>query len=187
MRRCSHFVFGLSLILFTVLSTLMVYVSLATADDVYISSEASIQAAISKARSGDRIVLQPGLYKENIDFLGKAVTIRGTNPNDPDVVAATIIDGGRAGSVVTFAHGEGSDSVLSGVTIRNGKASQGGGILCSFSSPTITNCVITVNLAANRGGGIYTESSSSILINLSLSISRLICTAAGPLRFPTRH
>ncbi|GAI61123.1 unnamed protein product, partial [marine sediment metagenome] len=34
-------------------------------------------------------------YYENINFLGKAITVRSTDPNDPNVVAATIIDGNQ--------------------------------------------------------------------------------------------
>ena len=33
----------------------------------------------------------PGTHNENIDMQGKAITLRSTNPEDPTVVAATII------------------------------------------------------------------------------------------------
>jgi len=39
---------------------------------------------------GDSIILAPGIYYENIHFSGKAITLRSTDPHDPNVVAATI-------------------------------------------------------------------------------------------------
>jgi len=120
---------------------------------------ATIQEAIDAAVNGDTVLVQPGTYVENINFGGKAITLTSTSADDPAVVADTILDGNQAGRVVTFNHGEGADSVLTGLTIRNGKAYDGGGILCSSSSPTITKNRITGNSASgwqySGGGGIY--------------------------------
>ncbi|HUT28222.1 MAG TPA: choice-of-anchor Q domain-containing protein [Sedimentisphaerales bacterium] len=114
----------------------------------------TIQAAIAASDDGDTVVVAPGRYHENISFLGKAVTLRSTDPNNRDIVAATIIDGGGAGSVVNFMNGERTVSLLDGLTITNGNAVKGGGIYCAFAGPTITNCIITGN-SAEKGGGIY--------------------------------
>jgi len=115
----------------------------------------TIQAAIDAAAGGDEVVVRPGTYVENIDFLGKAITVR--SALGPDV---TIIDGGAAGSVVVFDSGEGPGSVLDGFTLTNGTGTvdpwwslAGGGIYCESSSPTITNNVITGNTADGGGGG----------------------------------
>jgi len=140
---------------------------------------ATIQAAIDVSFDGGKIIVHQGVYGENIQFSGKAITIKSTDPNDPDVVAATIIDGNQAGSVVTFNQEEGSNSVLCGFTIRNGKAAYGGGIYCSSSSPTISKCIITENAAVDFvsppiggvgwatssgcGGGIVCDNSSPII------------------------
>ena len=88
----------------------------------------SIQQAINLALSGDTIIVAPGRYFENINFLGKAITVRSSDPNDPNIVAATIIDGNRPAdvnfaSVVTFKNGETSNSVLEGFTITGGTGS----------------------------------------------------------------
>ena len=110
------------------------------------------------------------LTQRNINFLGRAITVRSTDPNDPAVVAATVIDGMSAGSVVNFSSGEKSDSVLSGLTIKNGKAANGGGIYCiNVSSPTIGKCIITGNAATSNGGGIYCYFASPGISNCSLS------------------
>ena len=53
----------------------------------------SIQTAMDHAVDTDEIVVAPGTYFESINFLGKAITVRSTDPMDPVVVAATIIDG----------------------------------------------------------------------------------------------
>jgi len=117
---------------------------------------ATIQAAINAATDDDEIVVQPGTYVERIDFLGKAITVRGA-PANP---AFTILDGGAAGSVVTFNTAEGPASELAGLTITNGTGTAngdwgtcGGGVFCGgASSPTISNCTISGNTAAAGGG-----------------------------------
>jgi len=143
----------------------------------------SIQAAIYSARNGDVIIVHPGIYYENIDLLGKAITVKSIDPNDPNVVATTIIDGNNAGSdyvlsdftmktgsVVTFNYQEGPNSVLSGFTVQNGKTSlEGGGIFCYGSSPVISNCTISHNSAAGDGGGIFCYGSSPVISNCTIS------------------
>ncbi|MCP4708410.1 MAG: LamG domain-containing protein, partial [Planctomycetes bacterium] len=47
----------------------------------------------------------------------KDITIQSTNPNDPNIVAATIIDGYNLDATVNFDGSEDSDTVLSGLTI----------------------------------------------------------------------
>jgi parallel beta-helix repeat protein len=135
----------------------------------------TIQSAINDAIDGDTIVVSAGTYQENINFLGKAITVRSVDPNDPDMVAATIIDGSNPvdpniGSVVTFNSGEDTNSVLSGFTITGGTGSWlpiawhlhqvywnrcGGGVVCyNMSEPTIIKNVFSNNIAG-EGGGIY--------------------------------
>jgi polygalacturonase len=84
----------------------------------------SIQAAIDEAADGEEIVIAPGTYYEQIDFLGKAIMLRSIEPNNWAIVAATIIDANDLvdGIGVTFAAAEGVDSVLSGLTVRGGKS-----------------------------------------------------------------
>lgn len=127
-----------------------------------------IQPAIAMASVGDEIAVQPGRYTKNVDFLGKAVTLRSTNPSDAAVVAATILDAAGSGSVVSFTRGEGRDSVLSGFTITGGLAERGAGIFCENSSPTISDNVISGNLAPDfpdtAGCGVYGYGGSPLLL-----------------------
>ena len=59
----------------------------------------TIQDAIDAAKNGDTILVAPEIYRENIDFLGKAITLRSDADGDPqthDILPEkTIIDGGK--------------------------------------------------------------------------------------------
>ena len=97
----------------------------------------------------DEIVVAEGIYFEAINFFSKAITVRSTDPDDPDVVAATVIDGTGSFHVVQCVSGEGLDTVLDGFTITGGNAQTGtgGGMSNIGSSPTVTRCTFSRNLA----------------------------------------
>lgn len=127
----------------------------------------TIQKAIDEAEEGNVIIVSPGTYSENIDFKGKNVTLQSSDPNDPDIVVVTIIDGGGKSSVVTFQNAETKEAKLLGFTITNGAGNQlqidddtfvtvGGGILVQDdSAPIIEGNIIQGNYANYFGGGIY--------------------------------
>ncbi|MBN1795583.1 MAG: right-handed parallel beta-helix repeat-containing protein [Sedimentisphaerales bacterium] len=119
----------------------------------------TIQAAIDAINDGDEIVLLPGVYtgdgNRDIDFLGKKITVRSTDPNDPNIVASTVIEGKNnrydPHRGFLFNSDESFTSVLSGITIRNFNYLQngeGGAILCEGASPWIEKCHIENNAAA---------------------------------------
>jgi len=150
-----------------------------------------IQDAIDNANNGEELVLAAGTYAGNgnrdLNFGGKAITVRGTDPNDPGVVAATVIDCEGTESEhhrgFNFHSSENSSSVVSGLTITNGLAAMGGGISCENSSPSILSCVITANQAApgligvsdpadargGNGGGIYCLAASPIIHSCTIT------------------
>jgi hypothetical protein len=104
-------------------------IDIATAVERYVPSQYStIQAAIVDSVNGDTIVVAPGTYTGNgnraIDFKGKAITVRSIDPNDPNVVATTIIDCQALGRGFYFHNGEGPDSILAGLTITSPKTSE---------------------------------------------------------------
>ena len=116
----------------------------------------TIQAGINAALKGDTVLVAPGLYVENINFLGKAITVKSSAGP-----AKTIIDGNAAAPVAVFVTNEGPHSVLSGFTLQNGVGTfpyqyLGGGVSIGSASPTITKNVIRNSTAANGGGiGVY--------------------------------
>jgi hypothetical protein len=137
----------------------------------------TIQAAIDAAYEGDEVVLAIGTYtgdgNRDIDPNGKAVTIRSTDPNDPDIVAATVIDCNGSWTyqqhrAFYFQSGEDADTILNGLTITNGCAGEGGGIYCAYSNPVIANCTFSGN-SAEQGGAIWNERSNSAIINCSFT------------------
>ncbi|MCX7766625.1 MAG: hypothetical protein N2246_07980 [Candidatus Sumerlaeia bacterium] len=107
---------------------------------IYVPAQYStIQQAIDNARNGDEIIVSPGIYYENINFGGKNIILRSIDPTSDTVVANTIIDGNASGSVVTFAGYETSNCVLSGFTITDGYADNGGGINGNGTKAIIKN------------------------------------------------
>ena len=125
----------------------------------------NIQAAIIDANNGDTVEIRPGTYTDhgntNIDFLGKPITVRSTDPTDPETVAQTIIDCNSSGRAFLFQTNEDPNSILEGVTIINGYSSgYGGAIYCTQSAPTIKNCTMTKNTAGS-GGAIHCHAAGS--------------------------
>ena len=141
--------------------------------DLYYST---IQCAIDDASNGDKIEVAPGTYNETIDFLGKPITLRSTDPNDADIVAATVIDGTGYYHVVECSQMEGPNTILEGFTITGGHANgpadkdkRGGGMHCENSNPTVTNCTFAGNSAEWEGGGMYNNGGSPTVTNCTFS------------------
>jgi hypothetical protein len=119
----------------------------------------TIQDAINQAVDGDEIVLDPGEYFENINMLSKAITLRSQDPTDASIVRTTIINGSNspAESIITCTSNEGADTVISGLTLKDGGSFNvlaGGGINMDESSPTITHCHF-LGCTALNGGAIF--------------------------------
>lgn len=125
---------------------------------------ATIKRAVDVAVSGDEIVLNQGTYRgidnKDIDFNGKALTVRSADPDNPQVVANTVIDLGQTNDYgFIFQAGEGGDAVVSGLTIING-GTLSSAITCQTgSSPTISKCQFKYCLKSP----IYLSSSSAII------------------------
>jgi hypothetical protein len=121
----------------------------------------SIQGGIYLARDGDTVLVAEGRYRENINFIGKAITVASYFIMDDDTnhISNTVINGGFAsnpdsGSVVYLITGEDTTSVLKGFTITGGTGTKytygsrnqhtGGGILL-WSGGIIENNKIIYN------------------------------------------
>jgi len=137
------------------------------------SQYATIQAAIEDAEGGDTILVAPGTYRENVNFRGKNILLASQYifSADPSDIAATIIDGGSpadpdTASCVLIVSGEDTTAVLEGFTLTGGTGTkwtdehgaglfrEGGGILITFSSPTIRHNLIVDNEAINSTGSV---------------------------------
>jgi len=157
--------------------------------------KATLQAGLDAANSGDIVIAAEGSYSgmgnRDLDFQGKALSLKSTDPCDQSVVAATIIDSGGTQAEphrgFYFHNQETTDSVVSGFTITNGYA-WGGGIYCVNSSPTISYCIITGNNSPSNGAAIQCEDSYSIIHGCSISNNTaqgfgggIYCDNSGPL------
>jgi thermitase len=130
----------------------------------------SIQKAIDAAFLSETILVADGTYNgwgnHDIDFDGKNVKVISVNgPNN------CIIDCQNLGRGFYFHNAEEANAVLEGLTITNGKAIAGGGIICmGGSNPTMKNLVLKNNSAYMQndnygyGGGIYTDSDCNPVI-----------------------
>jgi predicted outer membrane repeat protein len=131
----------------------------------------AIKPAIDAASSGDEIVVCNGTYvgvnNTNLDFGGKAITLRSADGPDQCIIDCEGVNGRRA---FRFHMAEGATSVVRGFTIQNGKlideqAAPGGAILCEGSSPTITNCVFSGNQSGFQGGALACLNGSAPVIS----------------------
>jgi hypothetical protein len=141
-----------------------------TVDDDGFAEFNNIQAAINDANEGDTIIVEDGIYtgdgNRDIDFLGKAITLRSENGPGSCIIdcEGTYTDNHRG---FYFHSGESENSILDGFTVTNGYIVTmcwgGAGIYIDNSSPTISNCMVRGNVAELDplslcfcyGGGIY--------------------------------
>lgn len=120
----------------------------------------SIQRGIDCAKAGDTVLVERGLYKENINLIYKdSILVASCYIFDQSqsTMSSTIIEAKEPGWVVTI--GRSNQVTLRGFTIQKGmgdNSSYGGGIYCYNSSPKILDNIITRN--ENRygyGAGVF--------------------------------
>lgn len=156
----------------------------------------TVQAAMDAAFDGDTILLSAGVFSGagnvDLDFLGKAITVRSLGGNAEDCVINCRPEGStELHRAFIFHSGEGPASVLDGITIMNGDAPsgpypyayQGGAIVCGEASPTIRRCRFQRNRAPGymtwlgKGGAVYSTGDSLVISDCYFE--RNSATAAG--------
>jgi hypothetical protein len=110
----------------------------------------TIQDALDEALPAETILVTNGVY-ETGGTVNNRVTLRSPvlvrSVNGPEVTIIRGQEGMRCAYV-------GANAVLSGFTLANGHAGEGGGVRCEASG-VVTNCVLTGNWADGSGGGAY--------------------------------
>ena len=125
----------------------------------------TIQSLIDAAEEGDIVVIPDGTYtgpdNRNLDFAGKAITVRSEHGAD-----TCIIDCQNGGHGFYLHSGETSDAIVDGFTIMDGHD----GIVCFDNSPTIVNCNITgCRVGVYGEEDYYGEGGSPTIINCGIS------------------
>ena len=135
----------------------------------------TIQDAIDHAVDGDDIVVGPGIYRERINFHGKAITIRSEAGAEQTLLdGASKERGVKGGSTVTMTSGEGPGSILRGFAVSGGSGTiecarqdpdscrtLGGGFYLEGVSPIIEACLI-LNNAADHGGAVHAREGTPV-------------------------
>lgn len=141
----------------------------------------TLALALKNAAHGDTILVSDGVYTgvgfRDLEINTFSVIIK--SENGPQ---STIINlGGNSNNLHSgfiISSGSASNTVIDGITIRNGYSNLGAAIFCSSSSPTIKNCIFRNNTATVSGGAIRCKSSSPTIINCTI-VSNNSMSGAG--------
>ena len=140
----------------------------------------TIQVGINASTDGDTVIVADGVYtglgNRSLVFGGKAIVLR--SASGP---ANCIIDCQSGGRGFIFYEVDTPATVVDGFTITNGLGHPGGAIYSYyFSSPTITNCILTGNTGdSGGGGGIYCAMCFTTITNCTISGNTAIGDGGG--------
>jgi hypothetical protein len=117
---------------------LIYHVDASTGNDIHpglsrTEAFATIQRGLDTAKDGDVVMVWPGFYKEEVDFLGKAVMVQSAG-------GAAVVTAPQ-GCAFSFYHGEGPASVLRNLVIRGSQYA----VFCSGTGPTLTHLTLVGN------------------------------------------
>jgi hypothetical protein len=121
----------------------------------------TIEAGIDSAAAGDTVMVECGTYYEyNLNVTKSGIFIT-SETGDPDCVT---IDAEQRARVIRFS-GVDSTTVLTGFTLTNGDAHNGGAMYINISQMRISDCVIKDNGASSSAGGINLNVSDATIKN----------------------
>ncbi|MSP12402.1 MAG: hypothetical protein EXR62_05530 [Chloroflexi bacterium] len=113
---------------------------------------------VNSVEKGNYTALQDAVADHNCTTISRSLTLQGTG------TGSTIVDGNRAGTVISITAG--SLVTISDVTIQNGKATNGGGLFIK-GILTLINSTIVSN-TASAGGGIITGKFARVTLKNTL-------------------
>jgi predicted outer membrane repeat protein len=125
-----------------------------------------IQEAIDESENGDTVLVQPGVYYENLVINDRTITIGSLfiTTEDTSYIDSTVIDGSQVGNTLSIAECDQDPVQLIGLTISNriedNRIKGGLGILCQSSNMIIERCHITLN-----AHGMVNSGESEVVIN----------------------
>ena len=149
----------------------------------------TIQEGINAAIDADTILVYPGTYFENVDFLSKSIILGSlylTTGNE-DYVSQTVINGNQSGSCVEVRDCIEEFTTISGFTIENGSGNAysssflskvGGGIYVFDSILSVIHCKLLNNIA-EHGGGIIIVNSYATLSGTIIKHNRAYSSGGG--------
>ncbi len=130
----------------------------------------TIQLGIDNSSGGDTILVQPGVYEENISLDNHLLRLISTFvfTGDSAAIYETIIDGCEVSSVIVTENWDNLYNEINGFTIRNGISQYGGGIYSNESVFALKNTVLENNHCSTGGGAALFAYHSDIMIESSL-------------------
>ena len=135
------------------------------------TSYSTIQSAINASANCDTVLVYPGTYYENVDYIGKNITLASLVLTTGIIAYrdSTIIDGHNSGACVVSDQNT-SQASLIGFTIRNGSGksftddygtlTRGGGIYIDYSLDFYISSCLIINNIGDFGGGINVHEST---------------------------
>ena len=113
-------IFSIEKNVFLLISALFLMVGICNSSVINVPGDASrIQEAVDNAATGDVIVVAPGTYYETINLTGRDITLRSTDPDDPEIVKTTVISSDNDEAAIIFAGIESQACIIEGFTITN--------------------------------------------------------------------
>lgn len=130
----------------------------------------TIQEALNVAADGASVSVRPGVYRENVKFLGKRVYVIAVDPANLHAGPCATIEGVGNGPVVHINPGGADKCSLVGFVITRGVGQSTGAIYCSGSNPTIGNCLIVGNRCTGSDGAtLYFKDSQATLTHCTIA------------------
>ncbi|CAE7746811.1 unnamed protein product [Symbiodinium necroappetens] len=114
------------------------------------ADHATIQGAIDAAVSGDEIVLSAGTYSEELDLGSKNLILRAAAGER----GAVVLDGQNSFRIMSITGGQGSSTLIDGITFTNGHAEDAGALEIIGASPTLRRCTFVANTSQEDGGAL---------------------------------